>query len=182
MAECLTVCSYCEGAGSFGAKRKCRRVKQDGQINSSRNIGTKTKDDATQIHETMKIVAPMSSYDKRHPLQAQPRKACSVCGGCGLVPAVSQATSSTSSGLNVDTTIGALPSDKSSQGKAPQGNSCPSEACVAIVGGGLGGLALALALQHRGVPCVVLERDGKFLRIELCFRLRRACNAIAQAY
>ena len=33
---------------------------------------------------------------------------------------------------------------------------------VAIVGGGLGGLALALALQHRSIPCVVYERDSNF--------------------
>lgn len=31
---------------------------------------------------------------------------------------------------------------------------------VAIVGGGLGGLALALALQQRGIGCVVLEKDS----------------------
>jgi len=33
---------------------------------------------------------------------------------------------------------------------------------VAVVGGGIGGIALALALQHRGVPCDVYERDGGF--------------------
>ena len=33
---------------------------------------------------------------------------------------------------------------------------------VAIVGGGIGGLALALALQHRHVPSVVYECDGDF--------------------
>ena len=33
---------------------------------------------------------------------------------------------------------------------------------IAIVGGGLGGLAAALALQKRGVPVVVYERDHEF--------------------
>eukprot|EP00931_Biecheleriopsis_adriatica_P064486 TRINITY_DN39260_c0_g1_i3.p1 TRINITY_DN39260_c0_g1~~TRINITY_DN39260_c0_g1_i3.p1 ORF type:complete len:447 (-),score=47.77 TRINITY_DN39260_c0_g1_i3:652-1992(-) len=33
---------------------------------------------------------------------------------------------------------------------------------VAIIGGGIGGLALALALQHRGVSCRVFERDAHF--------------------
>jgi len=37
---------------------------------------------------------------------------------------------------------------------------------VAIVGGGIGGLALALALQQRRIPCVVYERDS-------CFEERR---------
>jgi len=33
---------------------------------------------------------------------------------------------------------------------------------VAIVGGGIGGIALAAALQHRGVPCAVYEKDSSF--------------------
>jgi len=38
----------------------------------------------------------------------------------------------------------------------------PPLAMVAIVGGGIGGIALAAALQHRGVPCAVYERDASF--------------------
>lgn len=33
---------------------------------------------------------------------------------------------------------------------------------VAIVGGGIGGIALAAALQHRNIPCIVYERDLSF--------------------
>jgi salicylate hydroxylase len=33
---------------------------------------------------------------------------------------------------------------------------------VVVVGGGLGGCALALGLQQRNIPCVVLERDASF--------------------
>ena len=33
---------------------------------------------------------------------------------------------------------------------------------VAVIGGGLGGAALALALRHRGVPCALYERDDGF--------------------
>ena len=35
-----------------------------------------------------------------------------------------------------------------------------TNATVAIAGGGVGGLALALALQHRSIKCVVYERDA----------------------
>lgn len=37
-----------------------------------------------------------------------------------------------------------------------------SSLTVAIVGGGVAGLATALALRHRGVPCTVYERDRSF--------------------
>lgn len=33
---------------------------------------------------------------------------------------------------------------------------------VAIVGGGIGGIALAVALRHRGIPFVVYEKDSRF--------------------
>lgn len=37
-----------------------------------------------------------------------------------------------------------------------------AELSVAIIGGGIGGLALALALQQRGIRCRVFERDANF--------------------
>ena len=37
-----------------------------------------------------------------------------------------------------------------------------SNITVAIIGGGIGGFALAAALQHRNINCVVYERDVKF--------------------
>jgi salicylate hydroxylase len=40
------------------------------------------------------------------------------------------------------------------------------EANVAIIGGGIGGFALALALQQRGIPCTVFERDEAFAERE----------------
>lgn len=39
----------------------------------------------------------------------------------------------------------------------------PMSMRVAIVGAGIGGAALALALQHRGIECKVYERDASFL-------------------
>lgn len=41
----------------------------------------------------------------------------------------------------------------------------PQESCsfhVAIIGGGIGGLALALACRHRSISCTVYERDSQF--------------------
>lgn len=44
-------------------------------------------------------------------------------------------------------------------GKPPSSNTTPS---VAIVGGGIGGLALGVALKHRGIHCRIYERDDTF--------------------
>ena len=33
---------------------------------------------------------------------------------------------------------------------------------VAIIGGGIGGIALAVACLHRGIPCTIFERDTSF--------------------
>lgn len=40
--------------------------------------------------------------------------------------------------------------------------STASNITVAIIGGGIGGFALAAALQHRNINCVVYERDVEF--------------------
>jgi hypothetical protein len=39
---------------------------------------------------------------------------------------------------------------------------CLQDVHIAIVGGGIGGLALAIALRRRGVQCTVYERDSSF--------------------
>jgi 2-polyprenyl-6-methoxyphenol hydroxylase-like FAD-dependent oxidoreductase len=33
---------------------------------------------------------------------------------------------------------------------------------IAIAGGGIGALALAVALEQRGIPALVFEKDGEF--------------------
>lgn len=71
----------------------------------------------------------LSRLDPNHAFQFTSRQSCRKCNGYGLVP---------SDSITLPTSNGGL---------------------VAICGGGIGGLALALALQHRGINCVVLERD-----------------------
>ena len=38
----------------------------------------------------------------------------------------------------------------------------PQKILIGIVGGGIGGFALAIALQRRGIKSIVFEKDGSF--------------------
>ncbi|KAL1519108.1 hypothetical protein AB1Y20_003373 [Prymnesium parvum] len=59
---------------------------------------------------------------------------------------------------------GLLPAGHLSEGRSlrPPAASTAYSPTVAVVGGGIGGLAAALALQQRGVDVAVFERDGSF--------------------
>ena len=77
-----------------------------------------------------------STSNNENPIVLPPQmKLCRACDGSGL-------------------TSSPLPCSESSQSSSPLS--------VAIVGGGIGGFALAAALQHRNIPCVVYERDTSF--------------------
>lgn len=47
---------------------------------------------------------------------------------------------------------------------------------LAVVGGGVAGLAVAVALQRRGLPCRVFERDPSCTRAHAC---TQACEPAA---
>ena len=68
-------------------------------------------------------------------------KPCPVCDGSGL--------------------IAIHPSESNDERELTKNSEAP-QVHVAIVGGGIGGIALAVALQQRRIPCVVYERDMSF--------------------
>lgn len=76
-----------------------------------------------------------------------PMKLCVICDGSGLVtnplPPTPMGNEDEETHLNVVV-------------------SQHSPLSVAIIGGGIGGIALAAALQHRNIDCVVYERDISF--------------------
>ena len=85
---------------------------------------------------------------------------CSACSGSGLM------LRSPISDAERGDTVQSADANEVSGGAENGGRVLPSDGMViesvdvAIIGGGIGGLALALALQQRGVRCAVYERDN----------------------
>ena len=69
-------------------------------------------------------------------------KPCKLCGGSGLLESE--------------------PSEGNAHDPQRKDSLRPDDFSVAICGGGIGGLALAIACQHRNIPCTVYERDNSF--------------------
>lgn len=81
-------------------------------------------------------LAEFETLKSEGPTPIRPRghlESCSHCAGCGLIPAAAPTT--------------------------PDKENYPH---VAIIGGGIGGVALAVACLHRGIPFTLYERDDSF--------------------
>ena len=89
-----------------------------------------------------------------------PMVPCSACSGSGLM------LRSPISDAERGDAVQSADANEVSGGAENGGRVLPSDGMViesvdvAIIGGGIGGLALALALQQRGVRCAVYERDN----------------------
>ncbi|KAL7531891.1 hypothetical protein ACHAXR_004292 [Thalassiosira sp. AJA248-18] len=135
MGKIISTCSKCLGEGKVRAplsKKARARRKQKQQSNSAADSG---EGDVTT-----------NNHVQQHPQM----KPCRICEGTGLIAN----TPSSESSNEADQCI-----------KSDTGHSIPNVhpgVSVAIVGGGIGGIALAAALQHRNIPCTVYERDTSF--------------------
>ena len=140
MGGIISTCAKCHGEGRVRAMPS-RKARAANRRRMNRDSCTGSGGDAATI-----VTPPGQVAD-----ESPPTRPCHVCEGTGLIVIVHP------------------PSDASSTQSAMEGGEMggrgepqSSPISVAIVGGGIGGIALAAALQHRDIPCVVYERDTSF--------------------
>ena len=155
----LRLCPKCNGEGKLSKAvskkarlRKQRRMYQEKQKSEQENIqcdnGKRIKrmpSDTTSSSTTSERDSHDISKKREEELQLPKTlrrwDPCSKCDQSGLL---------ISSNI---TRRRSFPSSITTTHKRP---------FVAIVGGGIGGIALAVALQHRGIPYMVYEKDSRF--------------------
>jgi len=162
------ICPKCLGEGTV-LSRKRRRSKKKGNLrhqkqqektatrinvtttlstnNNSTNESNNQNSKSTTELNNLLSSPPEEQHSPRQPQHTQNRDPCKHCESSGLVHDIENSTSSQdiSSGQNnIEIPIP------------------PKDFEVAIIGGGIGGLALALACSHRSIPCTVYERDLSF--------------------
>ena len=99
----------------------------------------------------------LAHYEKMHGQGEPPRRPkghrydCTNCGGCGLVPCTDFAHSAD-----------LVESVNLADGTEHASTKTASYPHIAIIGGGIGGVALAVACKHRGIPFTLYERDSGF--------------------
>jgi len=113
----------------------CPKCLGEGKIRAPLSKKERARRKQMKQNNTTKPEEDITSNNEKPIIPPPQMKLCRACDGSGL-------------------TASPLPCSESSQSSSPLS--------VAIVGGGIGGFALAAALQHRNIPCVVYERDTSF--------------------
>eukprot|EP00804_Cyclotella_cryptica_P017732 CCRYP_001172-RA/>CCRYP_001172-RA protein AED:0.14 eAED:0.14 QI:426/-1/1/1/-1/1/1/165/659 len=136
MGVIITACPKCHGEGKVRAKLSKKAKARRKQAQSSSYIsGNSTVTDDFRSNE---LDSPQNTSHHHNHQAGIPKKPCKECRGTGLI----QRDLLNEQNLN----------------RTPN----HPDFTVAIVGGGIGGMALAAALQHRNIRCVVYERDLSF--------------------
>ena len=144
LGKIITACPKCKGEGKVRAtlSKKARARRKQTQQNILEESGKLSLTNSGDLDSKTNNAETATAV-----LDQPPKKPCRACNGTGLIaiPPSEYIRDKNDRDTNADTSITPL--------KPPE---------VAIVGGGIGGIALAAALQHRNIPCVVYERDLSF--------------------
>lgn len=114
----------------------CPRCLGEGKVRGNLSKKAKARKKQMQSEESGNALSRYLNTSTKFTAQV-PKKPCKGCNGTGLL----QQEPTNATNLKQSTT---------------------SDMSVAIVGGGIGGFALAAALQQRNIDCVVYERDLSF--------------------
>eukprot|EP00581_Thalassiosira_minuscula_P002898 CAMPEP_0183737802 /NCGR_PEP_ID=MMETSP0737-20130205/52964_1 /TAXON_ID=385413 /ORGANISM="Thalassiosira miniscula, Strain CCMP1093" /LENGTH=635 /DNA_ID=CAMNT_0025972179 /DNA_START=763 /DNA_END=2670 /DNA_ORIENTATION=- len=135
IGKIISICSKCEGEGKVRAPlSKKARARRKRKMQQSASSNSEEGND------------PTNGNANQQPLM----KPCRHCDGSGLIAI-------TPSSKSNNETEQKMSNDFSN----PLPRVKPGIS-VAIIGGGIGGIALAAALQHRGIPSFIYERDTSF--------------------
>lgn len=146
-------CHHCHGEGQVPnrkQKRKSKKMKYNTTIsqetNQSNTTTTIPKDD-TKHTSSSRTISTITTANLSNEPQQRTMTPCSICNGTGLLPKQSSTSMS----------------HTNSKGPTHQHElKVLDHVNVAIIGAGIGGLALALSLQQRNIPYTIYERDTSF--------------------
>ncbi len=130
----------------------CHKCHGGGKL-PSRNKKSKIKDE--QMKKQLLEQQQQNGENNNHQTIARAMKNCNTCSGTGILPLLPSST------LTSPTSV-PLPNSQSASSQNDNGNTNNNTMHVSIVGGGIGGLALAVALQHRSIPFTLYEKDFHF--------------------
>jgi len=123
----------CTTCHGLGKRRK--PLSRKTRLRYKRNLSGQEKQTKDLNNKNESAPSPPSPDNHQQQQQPPPRfEPCTACNASGLI-------------------------EQSQQQSQQYNNDLPH---IAIVGGGIAGMALAIACQHRGIPHTVLERDAHF--------------------